>query len=112
MGEGGKVGLGGANYTHESYTTLTNNFAALTVGEELMHKLGKTTAVNQRLGYFPDLNSLGDYRATFDLATVTKISKLLGWQNSFSDVYVTHPPLGKKWNDVIFTTGLNVSFGQ
>jgi putative salt-induced outer membrane protein YdiY/small nuclear ribonucleoprotein (snRNP)-like protein len=104
--------LGGLNYTRESYTTLTRNFAALTLGEELMHKLGKSTALNERLYFFPDLNSVGEYRGTFDFVTVTKISKRLGWQNSFSDIYVTNPPIGKKKNDVIFTTGLNVSFGQ
>jgi putative salt-induced outer membrane protein YdiY len=104
--------LGGLNYTRESYTTLTRNFAALTLGEELMHKLGKSTVLNERLYFFPDLNSVGEYRGTLDFATVTKISKRLGWQNSFSDVYVTNPPLGKKRNDVIFTTGLSVSFGQ
>ena len=104
--------LGGLNYTRESYTTLTRNFAALTLGQELMHKLGKSTVLNERLYFFPNLNSVGEYRGTFDFATVTKISKRLGWQNSFSDIYVTNPPLGKKRNDVIFTTGLNVSFGQ
>ena len=104
--------LGGANYTHESYTALTRNFAALTLGEELMHKLAKSTLLNERLAFFPDLNSAGDFRGTYDFATVTKVNKWLGWQNSFSDVYVTNPPLGKKQNDIIFTTGLNVSFGQ
>jgi putative salt-induced outer membrane protein YdiY len=104
--------LGGANYTHESYAALSRNFIALTIGEELMHKLTKSTVLNERLYFFPDLNSAGDYRGTFDFATVTKMSKWLGWQNSFSDVYVTNPPVGKKKNDLIFTTGLNVSFGQ
>ena len=104
--------LGGLNYTRESYTTLHRNLVALTLGEELMHKLGKSTILNQKLYLFPDLNSLGDYRGTFDFASVTKISKWFGWQNSFADVYVTNPPLGKKQNDVILTTGLNVSFGQ
>jgi putative salt-induced outer membrane protein len=104
--------LGGLNYTRESYTTLHRNLVALTLGEELMHKLGKSTILNQKLYFFPDLNSLGDYRGTFDFASVTKISKWFGWQNSFADVYVTNPPLGKKQNDVILTTGLNVSFGQ
>ncbi|MGH9517315.1 MAG: DUF481 domain-containing protein, partial [Terriglobales bacterium] len=85
---------------------------ALTLGEELMHKLGKSTVLNQKLYFFPDLNSLGDYRGTFDFASVTKISKWLGWQNSFADVYVTNPPVGKKQNDVILTTGLNVAFGH
>ena len=104
--------LGGLNYTHESYTTLTPNFAALTLGEELMHKIGKSTVLNERLSFFPNLNSPGEFRGTFDFATVTKMNKWLGWQNSFSDVYVTNPPVGKKQNDVILTTGLNVSFGQ
>jgi putative salt-induced outer membrane protein len=104
--------LGGLNYTRESYTTLQRNLVALTLGEELMHKLGKSTVLNQKLYFFPDLNSAGDFRGTFDFASVTKISKRFGWQNSFADVYVTNPPVGKKQNDVILTTGLNLSFGQ
>ncbi len=104
--------LGGGNFTHESYTTFSRSLAAITAGEELMHQLTKSTVVHQRLYFFPDLSSVGDYRGTFDLATVTKMNKWLGWQNSFSDVYVTNPPAGKKQNDLIFTTGLNVSFGQ
>ncbi len=87
--------LGGVNYTHESYTVLTRNVAALTIGEELMHKLTKSTVLNERLYFFPDLNSAGDYRGTFDFATVTKMNKWLGWQNSFSDVYVTNPHLAR-----------------
>jgi putative salt-induced outer membrane protein len=104
--------LGGVNYTRESYTTLHRNLVALTLGEELMHKFRKNTILNQKLYFFPDLNSLGDYRGTFDFASVTKINKWFGWQNSFADVYVTNPPLGKKQNDIILTTGLNVSFGH
>jgi putative salt-induced outer membrane protein YdiY len=102
--------LAGLNYTHESYTSLSRSLAALTIGEELMHKVAKSTVLNQRLYFFPDLTNTGEFRGTFDFATVTKMSKWLGWQNSFSDVYVTNPPLGKKQNDLIFTTGLNVSF--
>jgi hypothetical protein len=33
--------LAGANYTREAYTVFTRNFAALTFGEELSHKIGK-----------------------------------------------------------------------
>ena len=104
--------LGGLNYTHESYVTLTRNLVALTLGEELMHKLGRSTVLNQKLYFFPDLNSAGDFRATFDFASVTRINKHFGWQNSFSDIYVTNPPAGKRQNDLILTTGLNVAFGQ
>lgn len=108
--------LGGVNYTHENYTQaaplprLIHSFAAAQVGDEFMHKLGKSTVITQRAYFFPNFSSGGDYRATFDFGTVTKFSKWLGWQNSFGDVYVTNPPTGKKKNDVVFTTGLNVTF--
>ena len=104
--------LGGLNYTRENYDLFSRNLVALTLGEELMHKLGKSTTLNQKLYFFPDLNSAGDYRGTFDLATITKLNKVLGWQMTFSDVYVTDPPPLKRQNDVIFTTGLNLTFGQ
>ncbi|HEV7218283.1 MAG: YdiY family protein [Terriglobales bacterium] len=104
--------LAGANYTREKYTTLQRNIAALTLGEELSHKLGKSTLLTQKLYVFPALNEAGEYRSTFDLGTVTKISKWLGWQTAFGDIYVTNPPAGKKKNDITLTTGLNVTFAH
>ena len=119
--------LAGLNYTHETYSNgpvvtpvtapptftsygVTNKFAALTLGQELMHKAGKTTVLTEKLYFFPDLSDTGEYRATFDFGTVTKISKWLGWQNQFSDIYVSNPPPTSKKNDLILTTGLNFSF--
>ena len=119
--------LAGLNYTHETYSNgaivtpvtvpptytsygVTHRFLALTLGEELMHKWGKSTVITERGYFYPDLSNTGEYRATFDLGTVTKISKWLGWQNQFSDIYVSNPPLGAKKNDLILTTGLNFSF--
>jgi putative salt-induced outer membrane protein YdiY len=106
--------LGGANYTHESYTTESRNFSALQFGDEFMHSMGASTVIKQNLYFFPDLNNTGEYRMTFSLGTVTKINKWLGWQNSFGDIYVSNPaPIpGKdvKNNDIVFTTGLNFAF--
>ncbi|MDQ1386955.1 MAG: hypothetical protein QOF56_409 [Acidobacteriaceae bacterium] len=119
--------LAGLNYTHETYSNgaeitpvtvpptftsygVTHRFIALTLGEELMHQAGKTTVIIQKLYFYPDLSNTGEYRATFDLGTVTKISKWLGWQNQFIYIYVSNPQLGAKKNDLILTTGLNFSF--
>jgi putative salt-induced outer membrane protein YdiY len=115
--------LGGVNYTHETYSngTLiapgvfasygqTNRFVALTLGEELNQKLGKSSVLTQNLSFYPNLQQTGEYRFTFNLGTVTKLNKWFGWQNQFGDIYVSNPPTGAKNNDVIFTTGLNVSF--
>jgi putative salt-induced outer membrane protein YdiY len=109
--------LAGPNYTHESYVTVTNSFLAFTVGEELSHKFGASTIVTEKAYYYPDLSqNLGQYRTAFNLGSVTKISKWLGWQNAFSDIYVTNPPIqpagtpALKKNDIVLTTGLNVTF--
>ena len=103
--------LAGINYTRENYTTFTRNFAAASFGEELTHKLHSSTVITQNFYLFPDLSDWSEYRGTFSFGTVTKISKWLGWQNAFGDIYVTNPPLGKKQNDLLLTTGLNFSFG-
>jgi putative salt-induced outer membrane protein YdiY len=105
--------LVGPNYTREDYDTVTNNFVALTLGEQLSHKLGASTVLTQSLYLFPDLSDTGQYRATFNFGSVTKLSKWLGWQNAFSEIYVTNPPAATpplKKNDIILTTGLNFSF--
>lgn len=102
--------LGGLNYTNENYVGLTRNFAALTLGQELSRKVGPTTVLSEKLYVFPDLSQTGQYRVTANLGSVTKISKWLGWQNAFGEIYVTNPPPGKKDSDLLLTTGLNVSF--
>ena len=113
--------LGGPAYTHENYTdslpapatgtyTLIHNTLAIQVGDEFMHKIGKSTVITQNFYIFPNIHPTGDYRATFNFGTVTKINSWLGWQNSFGDIFVTNPPTGKRQNDILFTTGLNFSF--
>lgn len=104
--------LAGLTYTHESYFLFSRSFPAAIFGEELSHKWGANTILIQRLNFYPNLDDRGEYRATFDFGTVTKLNKWLGWQNSFGDIYITNPPAGKKQNDILFTTGLNVSFGH
>ena len=112
--------LAGANYTHESYSVPfrppdpdeTRSLAGLTLGDEFMHKVGKSTVITQSFYFYPDLTNTGEYRGTFALGTVTKINKWLGWQTSFGDVYTSAPPAGKKKNDVLLSTGLNLSFAR
>lgn len=118
--------LGGLNYTHETYSNgplipgttafasygKTNRFVALTLGEELTRKLGKSTELTESSYFYPNLQNTGDYRWTFSAGTVTKIAKWFGWQNQFDDIYVSNPPLNTKRNDVLFTTGLNISFAH
>ncbi len=117
--------LAGANYTHESYTgvpspnppptsySYSQSLAALTLGDAFTHKLGKSTAVTQAFIFYPDLSDTSQYRFTFNLGTVTKLNKWLGWQNSVGDVFVSNPPIATpriERNDLQISTGLNVTF--
>jgi putative salt-induced outer membrane protein YdiY/biopolymer transport protein ExbD len=122
--------IAGVNYTHETYSDgppvtpptipptytaygVTNRFAALTLEDDFMHKLGKSTVITEKLDFYPEITSMpGDYQGTFLLNVVTKVSKWLGWQNQFSDIYVSNPPVGTKKNDVVLTTGLNLTINH
>jgi putative salt-induced outer membrane protein YdiY len=112
----------GPNYTRQSYTAgataigfspgVTRNIMGLTLGETLMHKFGKLTTVNEDFTFYPELTeNPGQYLFAFDAGATTQIHKWLGWQFTVSDRYVSNPPVpGTKTNDVIFATGLTVSF--
>jgi putative salt-induced outer membrane protein YdiY len=117
--------LAGANYTHESFTgvpspvppppvySYSQSLAAVTLGDAFTHKLGKSTVITQSFLLYPDLSNTGQYRGTFNIGTVTKINKWLGWQNAFGDVFDTNPPAALpriERNDVQFSTGLNFAF--
>jgi putative salt-induced outer membrane protein YdiY len=116
--------LTGPGYTHESYAgfynatgtppgqvaPVTNSFAIFTVGEEFTRKMRLGTLITEKFYYLPNLSHTGQYQTNFAVGSVTKISKWFGWQNAFSDIYVTNPPPSTKNNDLVFTTGLNIAF--
>jgi len=90
----------------------SRHFAEIVLGESLSTKLGPRTTVSEQVSLFPNLSSTGDYRLTVDANAVTKIKNWLGWQLTFSDRYISDPPLGLKGNDVLLSTGLRVTFGR
>lgn len=118
--------FGGVAYTHETYSNgapipgtpffvsygMTSRFVALTLGDQLTTQLGKSTVLTQSANFLPNLQQTGQYQAIVNIGTVTKLNKVLGWQNQFNDIYVSNPPIGTKTNDVVFTTGLNLAFSH
>ena len=48
----------------------------------------------------------------FDIGASTKISKWLTWNLSVSDRYLNHPAAGRKTNDLLYTTGLGITFAR
>jgi len=101
----------GGSFNQEYFTTLTRHSAEALVGESFDHKLSSAFSIKERLEFYPDLSSMGDYRVVFDTAATTKLSKFLSWQVDASDRYITNPVNGLKGNDLLFTTGVRVAFG-
>ena len=143
--------LAGLSWTHENFSGVLNpnpppscetgtepscfyspsdSAASLTLGDNFMHKLGKSTVLTQSFLIYPGLSStkivlpnnlsenVHEYRFALNLGTVTKLNKWLGWQNSFADVFVSNPPTVPagtpriERNDIQLSTGLNISFSH
>lgn len=81
-------------------------------GDDFTYKINGTTSITQSARMFDNLSITGAYRANFDLAANTKISKWLVWNLAFSDHYLSDPVIGLKPNDVLYTTGIGMTFGH
>ena len=98
--------------TPTSFPAITKKNGEIVVGESLDSKLGKRATISQSFSIFPDLNHLGDYRFAFHSTASTKLNSWLGWQVTFNDNYISNPPTGLKGNDLLFSTGLRLTFGK
>lgn len=114
--------LGGADYTRENYAAYTDpnsgtpypaqqtNFVGASAGDDFSHKLGAASLFTERFTYTPNLNNGGGYRTALDLGFSTKLNTWLGWQMGFTDRYTSNPFGANVKNDVLFTTGLALTF--
>ena len=69
------------------------------LGEAYSHKFSKITTFNQSLQFFPNLTDTGEFRSVFNLGIVTQLTKVLSWQVSFANLYLSNPPVGVKTTD-------------
>jgi putative salt-induced outer membrane protein len=103
--------VGGA-FNREFFTTFNRSSAEVLLGETITRKFLASSAFNESVFFYPNLSSTGNYRSTISLGLVTKLTKLLSWQTSFIDYYLSNPVPGKKTNDLLFSTGLRLTFGN
>ncbi len=112
--------FGGATYNQEYYSQPFNppnpstnrKTSELDAGETLSSKLGARSTLTEQFSFFPNISDTGDYRMQFDVSAATKLKNWLSWQLTFSDRYVSRPLAGLKDNDLIFSTGLRLTFGK
>ena len=105
--------LGGFDYNHASFNTpLVRNSGEIFGGDDYSFKINTSTTLVQSLRMFDDLQDTGLYRVNFDLGASTKIVKWLSWTVAFSDRYLSKPAPGRKTNDLLYTTGLGITFAR
>jgi putative salt-induced outer membrane protein YdiY len=105
--------VGGGAFNHSTYSTpATTQTAEGYFGDDYTRKLGKASSFIQTARMFNDLKHPGNYRINFDAGTSVRLTRWLNWNISLSDRYVTPPALGRKSNDILYTTGLGFTFAR
>ncbi|MFB3922922.1 MAG: YdiY family protein [Terriglobia bacterium] len=103
----------GGGLNKEFFTSgLSRTSGEILLGEALSRKLSKTTTLNESFQFFPNLTDTGEFRSVFNLGLVTQLTKVLSWQVTFTNLYLSNPPEGVKTTDVVMTTGLRFTFGK
>ncbi len=81
-------------------------------GEEWTYRITDDTSFTERLAVYSNLSDLGEYRMTFDSTATTRLNDWLSWQATLSDRYLSNPRVGKRPNDLLFTTGIRINLGD
>jgi putative salt-induced outer membrane protein YdiY len=105
--------LGGFDFNHSKFNTpLTRNAGEIFGGDDYSFKVNTSTALVQSFRIFDNLQDTGIYRVNFDIGISTKLSRWLTWNVSLSDRYLSRPAPGRKTNDLLYTTGLGITFAR
>jgi putative salt-induced outer membrane protein len=104
---------GGGGFDQAYYSTpLTIRSGVLAAGESFTHSVSKRTSFSERFDFYPNVSQTGEYRFLFNTSATTALNSWLGWQVTFNDSYVSNPPPLIKKNDLLFSTGLRLTFGK
>jgi hypothetical protein len=118
-GEFGRLDiLGGGAYNRESFAPpapapqFTRNSGEAFFGDDFTYNLSTATSLYQKLRFFPNLSETGEYRLNFDLGANTRLARWLTWNVSLSDRLLSNPVPGRQKNDLLYSTGIGVTFGN
>lgn len=110
--------LGGVAYNREKYDParpllpFTRNGADGYWGDDFAYKVGVRTNMFQSFRMFNNLQDSQRYRMNFDVGATTQVTKWLTWNLGISDRFLNLPVVGRKKNDILYTTGFGFNFAR
>ena len=102
----------GGSFNQEFFENdVTRRSGEIVLGEDLTYHLAETTALSERLVFYPNLSGTGEYRLQFDSSLTSEVLNWLAWHLTLSDRFLSNPTPGVQKNDVLITTGIRFNFG-
>ena len=102
----------GGSFNQEFFENdVTRRSGEIVLGQDLTYQLAETTALSERLVFYPNLSGTGEYRLQFDNSLTSEVLNWLAWHLTLSDRFLSNPTPGVKKNDVLITTGVRFNFG-
>lgn len=102
--------FGGGGYQRENFSTgLKRNSGEAMAGQDLTYNLNDRIQLKQRFVFLPNLTETGEYRMTFDSSIIAKLNKLIDFQITVSDRFLSNPVFGAQKNDLLLTTGVRLN---
>ena len=107
-----QIFAGGSSNQEYFGSGIRRKSAESVAGEEWTYRITDTTTFTERLAVYSNLSNLGEYRMTFDSTATTRLNDWLSWQATLSNRYLSNPRVGKRRNNLLFTTGIRITFGD
>jgi putative salt-induced outer membrane protein YdiY len=94
------------------FNNVRRNSVEVLFGEDFSHNFSKVTSIQQHFRYYPNMTNSGQYRMNFDTTFATALARWLSLQFTFSDRYLSNPVPGRKSNDLLYSTGIRMTFAR
>lgn len=105
-------GSGGVFNREKFGSGLIRKSGELLINEELGLKVNSRLRLSQRMSFYPNLSDTGEYRLNLDTGASMPVFGWLEWNIGFSSRFLSNPPPGRQKNDLLYTTGIRLSFDQ
>lgn len=106
------IGSGGVFNREKFGSGLIRKAGELLITEELGLKINSRLKLSQRMSLYPNLSDTGQYRLNLDTGASMPVFGWLEWNIGFSSRFLSNPPPGRQKNDLLYTTGIRLSFDQ